>query len=380
MLHAFRPILIVVALLVGTSAHAADLPLPESPDISAHSHILINYRSGQELAGHKPDERVEPASITKMMTAYVIFDEIKAGHLKPSDKVSISEKAWRTPGSKMFLSPGKKVTVDELLHGLMTISGNDAAVALAEHVGGTTESFVDYMNQYAKQIGLKNSHFMDVSGLPDDDHYMSARDIATLYAAILRNFPEQYDKYFHEKEFSYAGIRQFNRNTLLWSDPRVDGGKTGHTESAGYNLTASAKDKGMRLISVVIGASSENDRKGQTSALFNYGFRFYQQDKIFGKDKAITKLRLWKGEDSEMPVVAKGPVYLAYPQGKRQSLKISAELPHDLTAPVKKGKRLGKLIIKYNDKTLKEEPLYAGKTIEEGGMISRFIDSIRMKF
>lgn len=380
MYHAQRLFLFVAALLVGTAASATDLPIPSAPSLGAKSYILVDYDSGQVLAAKNPDKRVEPASVTKLMTVYIIFDEIKQGNLKPSDQVTVSKKAWEMKGSQMFLKVGDKISIDQLLQGLITASGNDAAVALAEYVAGTTSAFTDYMNQYAQQLGLKNSHFMDVNGLPHPDHYMSARDIATLYSAIVRNYPKLYDQYFHEKKFAYNGIQQYNRNTLLWSDPRVDGGKTGHTESAGFNLVASGKDHGMRVISVVTGTHSENARKHQCEALISYGFRFFDNGKLFGKGKEISQIRVWKGKQSKLPVVAHGPVYVAYPRGKRDSLSTRAELPGQLTAPVKKGERLGTLSIKYNDKTLKKEPLYAGQSIAEGGYVTRAIDSILMMF
>lgn len=378
--QAQRLFLFVAALLVSVAASASDLPIPSAPSLGAKTYMLVDYNSGQVLAAKNADKRVAPASVTKLMTAYIIFDEIKQGNLKPSDQVTVSEKAWKMKGSQMFLKVGDKVSVDKLIRGLITASGNDAAVALAEYVAGTTSTFTDYMNQYAKQLGMDNSHFMDVNGLPHPDHYMSARDIATLYAAIVRKFPKLYDQYFHEKKFAYNGIQQYNRNTLLWSDPRVDGGKTGHTQSAGFNLVASAKEDGMRVISVVTGTHSENARKGQCEALISYGFRFFNQGKLFDKGKEISQIRVWKGAESELPVVAHGPVYVAYPRGKRDSLTTSAELPGHLTAPIKKGERLGTLSIKYNDKTLKEEPLYAGKSIAEGGYVTQFIDDILMMF
>ncbi|HET7314254.1 D-alanyl-D-alanine carboxypeptidase family protein [Salinisphaera sp.] len=378
--HAQRLFLFVAALLVSVAATAADLPIPSAPSLGAKSYILVDYNSGQVLAAKNPDQRIEPASITKLMTCYIIFDEIKKGNLKPSDMVTVSKKAWEMHGSQMFLKVGDKVSVDKLLHGLITASGNDAAVALAEYVAGTASTFADYMNAYAKHLGMKNSHFMDVNGLPHPDHYMSARDIATLYGAIVRHFPKLYDKYFHQKKFAYNGIQQYNRNTLLWSDPRVDGGKTGHTESAGYNLAVSAKDHGMRVISVVTGTDSENARKNQCEALISYGFRFFNDGKLFAAGQEISRIRVWKGAENELPVVAHGAVYIAYPRGQRDSLTTSAKLPSQLTAPVKKGERLGTLSIKYNDKTLKEEPLYAGKTIAEGGYVTQFVDDILMMF
>lgn len=380
MLHIKRLVLATCALLASMPVIAADLPIPSAPSLGAKTYILVDYGSGQTLAAKNPDQRVEPASVTKLMTAYIVFDEIAKNNLSPDDMVTVSKKAWEMKGSQMFLKVGDKVSVDKLIHGLITASGNDAAVSLAEYVAGTTSTFVDYMNQYAKQLGMGNSRFQDVNGLPQEGHYMSARDIATLYAAIVREFPKLYDTYFHNKKFAYNGIQQYNRNTLLWSDDRVDGGKTGHTESAGYNLVASAKSDGMRVISVVTGTNSENARKSQAEALISYAFRFYQEAELFGADKQIAQIRVWKGDETEVPVVAQGAINVAYPRGKRDKLTTSAELPSTLSAPVEKGERLGTLAIKYNDQVLKEEPLYAGKTIAEGGYIRQAMDEILMMF
>ena len=380
MLHIKRLVLATCALLASMSVMAADLPIPSAPSLGAKTYVLVDYGSGQTLAAKNPDQRVEPASVTKLMTAYIVFDEIAKNNLSPDDMVTVSKKAWEMKGSQMFLKVGDKVSVDKLIHGLITASGNDAAVSLAEYVAGTTSTFVDYMNQYAKQLGMDNSRFQDVNGLPQEGHYMSARDIATLYAAIVREFPKLYDTYFHNKKFAYNGIQQYNRNTLLWSDDRVDGGKTGHTESAGYNLVASAKADGMRVISVVTGTNSENARKSQAEALISYAFRFYQEAELFGADKQIAQIRVWKGDETQVPVVAQGAINVAYPRGKRDKLTTSAELPATLSAPVEKGERLGTLAIKYNDQVLKEEPLYAGKTIAEGGYIRQAMDEILMMF
>ncbi|MGN8199973.1 D-alanyl-D-alanine carboxypeptidase family protein [Salinisphaera sp. RV14] len=380
--HAQRLFLFVAVLLVSVAASAADnsLPIPSAPSLGAKSYILVDYNSGQVLAAKNPDMHIKPASITKLMTCYITFDEIKHGNLSTKDKVTVSKKAWEMHGSQMFLKINEKVTVNQLLDGLITDSGNDAAVQLAQYIAGSTSTFVNYMNQYAKHLGMTNSHFSDVEGLPIADHYMSARDIATLYAAIVRKFPKLYQRYFNIKSFTYGGIKQYNRNTLLWSDPRVDGGKTGHTEKAGYNLAASGVSNGQRLICVVTGTDSARARANQCEALLNYGFRFYNDTKLFDNGKEISQIRVWKGAQSELPVVAHGPVSVAYPRGQRDALSTSAKLPGNLTAPVKKGERLGTLSIKYNGKTLKEEPLYAGKSIAKGGYVTQFIDDILMMF
>jgi len=378
--HAVRLLYLVFFLVISMAAVAKPLPTPEAPSLDARSYILIGYASGQTLAAKNPDKQVEPASITKLMTTYIVFDEIKQGHLSPDEKVTISKKAWQMGGSKMFIEVGSQVSVDKLLHGMVTASGNDATVALAEHVAGTESTFTDYMNQYARELGMTNSHFMDASGWPHDNHLMSARDIATLMGALIRDFPDLYDKYFHEQKFTYNGIEQYNRNSLLWSDDSVDGGKTGHTESAGYCLTASAKRDDMRVISVVTGTDSNSARKSQSAALLNYAFRFFETGKLFDSGKQISELRVWKGDQTTLPVVADGAVNITYPRGQRDALTTSAELPSHLSAPVKKGDRLGTLNVKYNGELLEGVPLYAGKSINEGGIFRQLSDEFWMLF
>ncbi len=378
--YANRLFCFVLLLVISASALAKPLPIPEPPSLDAKSYVLIDFDSGQVLAGKDPDKRIEPASITKLMTTYIVFDEIKKGNLSLDDKVTISEKAWRMGGSKMFIEVGSQVSVDQLLHGMITASGNDATVALAEYVAGTESTFADYMNQYAKELGMTGSHFVDASGWPHENHYMTAHDIARLLSAIIRDYPDLYDKYFHEKKFTYNGIEQYNRNSLLWSDDSVDGGKTGHTESAGFCLSASAKRDGMRVVAVVTGTNSNNARKSQTAALLNYGFRFYENGHLFDDGKQIAEIRVWKGDQTMLPVVANGAVNVAYPRGQRDALTTSAELPSHLAAPVSKGDRLGTLNVKYDDQVLAEVPLYAGADIAEGGIFRQLTDEVMMMF
>lgn len=378
--HAKGLLYLVFLLVISASALARPLPIPEPPSLDARSYILLDFDSGQVLAAKNPDKTIEPASITKLMTTYILFDELKKGNIAKDDKVTISEKAWRMGGSKMFIEVGTQVSLDDLLHGMITASGNDATVALAEYVGGTESTFADYMNQYAREIGLENSHFVDASGWPHENHYMSAHDIARLMSAIIRDFPDLYAEYFDEKKFTYNGIEQYNRNSLLWSDDSVDGGKTGHTESAGYCLSASAKRDGMRTVAVVTGTASSNARKAQTTALLNYGFRFFETGHLFDEGKQISQVRVWKGDATMLPVVAKGAVNVSFPRGQREALTTSAELPSQLMAPINKGERLGTLQVKYNDEVLSEVPLYAGKKIERGGIFRQLTDEVMMLF
>lgn len=378
--HFVRLLALGLFLTVSVTAFARPLPIPEPPSLDATSYILVAAHSGQVLAASNPDKPVPPASITKLMTLYITFDAIRSGNISLNDKVTVSKKAWRTGGSTMFLEVGDTVTVDRLIEGVVVASGNDAAVALAEYIAGTVDAFAGYMNQYAKRLGLSNSHFMNASGLPHDNHYMSARDMARVMGAIINDFPKLYDRYFHDKKFTYNGITQYNRNSLLWTMDAVDGGKTGHTQEAGYLLVAAAEQDGMRLISVVTGTSSEDARVSQSRALLNYGFRFFDTGKLFDKGEVITKIRVWKGETKMLPVVAEGAVHITYPRGRRDQLTTTAKLPETLIAPVQKGERLGTLHIEYSQQLLLSEPLYAGKTIKEGGIIRGLVDEVLMMF
>lgn len=367
-------------LTLSGMALAKPLPIPEPPSLNASSYILIDATSGQVLAAYNANKPVAPASVTKLMTVYIAFDSIASGNLSLDEEVPISKKAWKMGGSSMFLEVGDQVPVKLLLHGIVTDSGNDAAVAIAEYIAGTESAFAGYMNQYAKALGLQNSHFVNATGWPADNHYMSAHDMARVMAAIINDFPKLYEQFFHQLKFTYNGITQYNRNSLLWTDDRVDGGKTGHTQAAGYNLVASAIDDGMRLVSVVTGTPSENARISQSSALLNYGFRFFKTGQLYAADEVITKLRVWKGGSKMLPVVAKGPVHITFPRGRRDQLTTTARLPDTLMAPVHKGKRLGSLRIKYGQQLLLSEPLYAGKTIAEGGIIRSLVDEVLMMF
>lgn len=367
-------------LAVTGMATARPLPIPEPPSLNVTSYILVDAQSGQVLAAENPDKAVEPASITKLMTVYIAFDAIAKGNLSLDEKVTISEKAWRMGGSKMFVEVGTQVPVELLLHGIITSSGNDATVALAEHIAGTEGTFADYMNQYAKSLGMTNSHFVNATGWPAESHYMSAHDMARIMAAIVHDFPKLYEQFFHQKVFTYNEIKQYNRNSLLWTNDSVDGGKTGHTQAAGYCLVVSAKRDGMRLVAVVTGTPSDNARMASSTALLNYGFRFFETGKLFDEGEAITELRVWKGDSKMLPVVADGAVHITYPRGRRDQLTTTAKLPQTLTAPVREGERLGTLNIKYGEQLLEAVPLYAGKAIAEGGIIRSLVDEALMLF
>lgn len=358
-------------------ASAAGMPTPAAPSFNAKSYALLDVQSGQFIATKDPDEHIEPASLTKLMTIYIVFDELAHNKIHMGDKVPVSVKAWKTGGSRMFIQPGKPVTVKQLLHGVITDSGNDATVALAEYIGGTAGTFATYMNQMAAQLGMKDSHFVNPDGLPKPKHYSSAHDLAVLTRAIIRDFP-QYYKLFSQKEFTYNGIHQYNRNRLLWLDSSVDGLKTGHTEHAGYCLVASAQRDGMRLVSVVTGTPSGNARTQDSEALLNYGFRFYKTKRVFAADKPLQKVRVWKGAQSQVPVGVMKPIYITAPRESFKDLSTQAQVHAQLMAPVAKHQKLGALQVELNGKILKQAPVYALQAVPEGGWWTQLSDTVRL--
>lgn len=355
-------------------------PIPAPPAISARNHVLVDFNSGHVLAGSNEDQRVEPASITKLMAEYVIFNEIRAGNLDLTDMVTISENAWRMPGSRMFVNERSKVPVEQLLQGMIVQSGNDATVALAEHIAGSEGTFVELMNQHARRLGLDNTHFVNSTGLPAPNHHMSARDIALLSATLIREFPDYYGKWHSQKEFRHNDITQYNRNRLLWRDSSVDGVKTGHTESAGYCLVTSAQRDGMRLISVVIGAKSEEARADESQAMLNYGFRFFETHKLYSADQPLTRTRVWKGSTDMLPLGLGRDLYVTIPRGQYKQMNASMTINGGITAPAAKGTVHGSVRIALNDSIVAEEPLVALQDVEEGGILRRLKDSVMMWF
>lgn len=372
---------IATVFLLGLAAvsQAAPLPIPAPPPLKASSYILIDFNSGQVLAQSKDDKRIEPASITKIMTAYLVFKELRAGTIKESDQVPISEKAWRMPGSRMFIEVGKRVSVDELLKGMIIDSGNDATVALAEHVAGSEEAFVALMNQEAQTLGLTGSHFANATGLPHPDHYMTARDIATLTRALIRDFPAYY-KHFEGKKLVYDNISQRNRNRLLWRDPSVDGVKTGHTDAAGYCLVASGDRNGMRLISVVLGTDSDEARTRESEILLNYGFRFFETHHLYEAGQALAHARIWKGAQDQVPLGLTKDLYVTIPRGRYRQLKATMNLTTRIMAPAAKGQVLGTVDVTLGDTVEAKRPLIALQTVPEGGLVRRVMDSVRLWF
>jgi D-alanyl-D-alanine carboxypeptidase (penicillin-binding protein 5/6) len=366
-------------LFVPALAHAVSIPDP--PSIDARAYALMDYDSGELIAAMNPDEKVAPASITKVLTTYIVFDEIKQKRLSPDDEVLISEKAWRqgidSSESRMFVRVGTQVKLIDLLRGIIIQSGNDATVAVAEHVAGSEAVFADLMNQYAKRLGMVNSHFADASGLPDPNHYTTARDLTVLARALIHDFPEWY-KIFAERDFTYNKIRQPNRNGLLEKDPSVDGIKTGHTSEAGYCLLTSAVRDGHRLISAVMGTKSWAAREQSSLELLNYGFRFFDTASLFGPGKPAQTARVYKGKVDEIAVGTLEPVALSLPRGSTDKLQISAQINAPIVAPLAKGQTLGTATVTLDGKTLKTVPLVAMADVPPGGFFHRLIDTIRL--
>ncbi len=370
-IHRFCSLLLLC--LLAPAVIAASLPIPKPPSTGAKSFMVQDLHSKLIIAEKASDGPVEPASITKLMTAYVIFNELASGNISLDEMVTISEKAWRTPGSRMFIEVGKQVSVEDLLKGMIIQSGNDATVALAEYIAGNEETFAALMNQHGEKIGLTGSHFSNATGLPDPQHYMTARDIARLAERVIVDHPEYY-KWYSIKKFTYNDITQYNRNKLLWRDDSVDGIKTGHTDSAGYCLVTSAERDGMRLISVVLGAKSEKSRTDASQALLNYGFRFFETHKLYAAGSKLTTSRVWKGSTDSLQLGIREPLYATVQRGKYESLDASMTIDTRIIAPVKQGQVLGMVHVKLDDKIVAEQPLIAMESIKEGSFWQRIID------
>jgi D-alanyl-D-alanine carboxypeptidase (penicillin-binding protein 5/6) len=352
-------------------------PVPAPPQLGAKSYILVDFDSNQVLVEHDADMRVEPASITKLMTAYVVFAELSQGNISLEDTVSVSEKAWRTGGSRMFIDPSMQVTVEDLVRGMVIQSGNDASVALAEYVAGSEEAFASLMNHYAEQLGMTGTHFMNSTGLPDPEHYTTAHDIAILSAATIRDYPDHYS-WYSEKEFTFNGIRQHNRNTLLWRDPAIDGLKTGHTEAAGYCLAASAKRDGMRLISAVLGSSSESSRASESQTLLNYGFRFFETIQLYEAGTEIAKARVWKGLSEEVALGLPAPLFVTIPRGRYDDLEAQVQIDPQLSAPIEAGQVVGSIDVQLGDELVAERELVTLAAVEEAGFFGSTWDSLKL--
>ncbi len=366
-------------MFAGSAFAALPVPTPAAPQLGAPSYILVDFHSGQELAGKNADERMEPASLTKLMTVYAVLHELNAGRLSLDDQVTVSEKAWRAEGSRMFIEVGTKVSVEKLLRGVIIQSGNDASIALAEHIAGSEGTFAQLMNQYAQTLGMTGTHFMNATGLPHPEHFSTARDLAKLAAAIIREFPEHYSLY-SEKQFTYNGITQYNRNKLLWRDPSVDGLKTGHTQSAGYGLITSAQRENMRLISVVMGTKGEDDRAQQSQALLNYGFRFFETHRLYAAGTALAEPRVWKGVTEYLPLGLSRDLYVTIPRNQYEQLDASMSVDGMITAPLQPGVELGRVIVRLGDTVVSEAPLVSLSAMEEGGLWRKLVDEVLLMF
>ena len=369
----------LLALLMPAVLWGAAKPIPNPPALDATSYYLVDFDSGRVLAEKNPDDRVEPASITKLMTAYLVDKAIADGDVTLDEMVTISEKAWRMQGSKMFVEVGKQVSVSDLLKGLIIQSGNDASVALAEHLAGSESAFAGYMNHQAKLLGMNNTNYVNATGWPDENHYSSARDIAILTRTLIDEFPESYS-YYKEREYTFNKIRQFNRNRLLWRDDSVDGVKTGHTEAAGYCLVASAQRDDMRLISVVLGTGSDKARTQSSQSLLNYGFRYFETHKLYRSDEVLKTAQIWYGDQEQIGMGVGKDIFITIPRGRYRDLDASMEIDAEISAPVERGQSLGQVNIKLDDEMILSESIVAMQAVNEGSLIDQAMDKIELMF
>ncbi|KAF0192338.1 MAG: D-alanyl-D-alanine carboxypeptidase (penicillin-binding protein 5/6) [Gammaproteobacteria bacterium] len=375
-----RPASLIALLAVfACNALAAPRPVPTPPGSEARAFLLLDFLSGQTIAEKNADDRVEPASLTKLMTAYIVFDELRLGNIKLQDNVLISEKAWRMEGSRMFVEVNNRVSVEDLLQGMIIQSGNDATVALAEHIAGSEDAFVNMMNLHAARLGMTASLFANSSGMPDANHYTTARDLGLLTRALIRNFPEHY-KWYSVQSFTFNGITQHNRNKLLARDQSVDGVKTGYTESAGYCLITSAQRDNMRLISVVLGTSSENARAEESQKMLNYGFRFFETHKLYDSGKELARTRIYKGAEEEVPLGLSDDLYVTVSQGRYKDIQASLSINSLIMAPAAKGQPLGLVNVTLDGDNIAQRPLLALQEIAEGGWWQRLTDATLLLF
>jgi len=370
--------LFLVVFFLPLLALAQQLPTP--PALAAKSWLLIETGSGQELASQAADERLEPASLTKLMTAYLTFAALKQGTIKIDQSVQVSEKAWKAQGSRMFIQVNTQVKVDDLIKGMIVQSGNDACIALSEAIAGSEENFVQMMNREAQRLGMKATSFRNAAGMPDPQHFTTARDLATLTGALIRDFPAEYAKYYSIKEFRYNNITQPNRNRLLWLDPTVDGVKTGHTDAAGYCLISSAKRGPRRLLSIVLGAANDGVRAQESLKLLNYGFQFYDAVQLYAKGQAISNLKVWKGSEKTVKAGFINDFVLAVPKGMAPRIKTELLSRQPLIAPVAAGQVIGTMKVSLDDKPYGEYPVVAVEAVPVAGIFGRMIDSVRLWF
>ena len=377
-----KKILTFLLMLAAFPVCAATPPvvsLPPAPDIAARSYILVDFSSGQTLQQRGGDERMEPASLTKLMTAYLTFAALRQGVITPTQALPVSERAWRAEGSRMFIQPSTPVIVDDLIRGMIVQSGNDACIALAEGIAGSEDEFVRRMNLEAQRLGMKNTHFMNATGLPDPQHYTTARDLSLLAWAIIRDFPQYYPLY-SLKEFKYNNITQANRNRLLWQDPTVDGMKTGHTESAGFCLIASAKRDSRRLLSVVLGTTSESMRASESQKLLNYGFQNFDTHNLYKKGQVVASLPVWKGSENILKAGVSQDIFVSLPKGQYAHLKATLVSKQPLLAPLAAGQQVGTIRLMLDDKPYAEYPLVALEAVTRANFFKRSWDGMKLWF
>lgn len=373
--------LLIASLLLASTVlvQAQEVLIPAPPSLSATAYLLMDAESGKVLVEHNADKQLPPASLTKMMTSYIVSEEIDAGRLSEDEMVDISVKAWRKGGSKMFVREGSQVSVKDLLRGVIIQSGNDASIALAEHIAGSEDAFVDIMNQKAALLGMTNTHFENSTGWPAEGHLTTARDLAILAEAVINDHPEHY-KLYREKYFSYNGINQPNRNRLLFRDESVDGLKTGHTEEAGYCLVASAERNDMRLIAVVMGTASEEARATETQKLLSYGFRYFQTQKLYSGGDEISTSRVWAGQSDSVGLGVAHDIVLTIPRGSQDALEANLHIDNTIKAPVVEGQELGNLTIELRGEMLVDTPLVATHPVEQAGFFARLWANIKLFF
>ncbi|MGQ9685475.1 MAG: D-alanyl-D-alanine carboxypeptidase family protein [Thiobacillaceae bacterium] len=374
-----KSLLFLASLLLVLVAQASALPVPPPPQIDARAWLLTDLLSGQVLAEKAPDARVEPASLTKLMTAYLAFTAIKEGRIKPDQTLPVSEKAWRAEGSRMFLDPRRPAKVDDLLKGMIVQSGNDASIVLAEAIAGSEEGFAAMMNEMAKRLGMHNTHFVNSTGLPHPQHYTTARDLTRLAAALIRDYPDYYS-YYAIKEYTYNGITQPNRNRLLWLDPNVDGVKTGHTESAGYCLVSSAKRGERRLLAVVLGARSDNARVMESQKLLNYGFQSFETVRLYKANQPVTRIKLYKGSRGEVGVGFAHDLYVTVPRGAGSRVQAQLITRQPMLAPIARGQQLGTVRLTLDGRPLGDHPLRALDNVAVAGLLGRAWDGMLLWF
>lgn len=369
---------LVAALSFNHFAHAESAQIAPPPSLAVKAYILKDFNSGHVIVAQNAGMRVEPASLTKIMTAYLSFKALKNGHLQLTQMLPVSEIAWKVEGSKMFIEPNKPVTVDELLHGMIIPSGNDASIALAEGIASSETLFANMMNKEAQRLGMKNTHYTNATGLPDPQHYTTATDLSILATALIRDFPDQYQRLYSVKEYSYNNIKQPNRNRLLWLDPNVDGMKTGYTKSAGYCLITSAKRDTTRRIAVVLGAPTDAARATESQKILNYGFQFFDSSLVYKQGKNISQLKVWKGSENQVASTVANDLYLTLPKGEYANVKALISSTQPLIAPIKKGQVIGRVKFTLNGKTIDERVLVAAKSIDTAGILGRAWDSIKL--